>query len=216
LYLAHHGIKGQKWGVRNGPPYPLYKATVSRSYGKAKVKKPKVSALKVAKLLYNSLDTFDYGCIIDGVRYDENHLDEVDWKKYRTSPTKEFEKNKIGVCWDFTNYQHEKLTEAGIPNKTHMLVMETEDGPVTHTFTTFTDKVTNQEYWLEQSFYKYRGIHKINDFKDVVSIVAKHYDESGKRPFDVYEFSPDGLDKGLSDQEFFDKATSNDPVYQRK
>lgn len=22
-YLAHHGIKGQKWGHRNGPPYPL-------------------------------------------------------------------------------------------------------------------------------------------------------------------------------------------------
>ena len=22
-YLMHHGIKGQKWGVRNGPPYPL-------------------------------------------------------------------------------------------------------------------------------------------------------------------------------------------------
>lgn len=21
--LQHHGIKGQKWGVRNGPPYPL-------------------------------------------------------------------------------------------------------------------------------------------------------------------------------------------------
>lgn len=22
-YLAHHGIKGQEWGVKNGPPYPL-------------------------------------------------------------------------------------------------------------------------------------------------------------------------------------------------
>lgn len=22
-YLAHHGIKGQKWGVRHGPPYPI-------------------------------------------------------------------------------------------------------------------------------------------------------------------------------------------------
>lgn len=23
LYIQHHGIKGQKWGKRNGPPYPL-------------------------------------------------------------------------------------------------------------------------------------------------------------------------------------------------
>ena len=23
MNLSHHGIKGQKWGVRNGPPYPL-------------------------------------------------------------------------------------------------------------------------------------------------------------------------------------------------
>lgn len=22
-YLSHYGVKGQKWGVRNGPPYPL-------------------------------------------------------------------------------------------------------------------------------------------------------------------------------------------------
>lgn len=22
-YIAHHGIKGQKWGVQNGPPYPI-------------------------------------------------------------------------------------------------------------------------------------------------------------------------------------------------
>ncbi len=27
--LAHHGIKGQKWGVRNGPPYPLDKSKES-------------------------------------------------------------------------------------------------------------------------------------------------------------------------------------------
>lgn len=27
--LAHHGVKGQKWGVRNGPPYPLDKSKKS-------------------------------------------------------------------------------------------------------------------------------------------------------------------------------------------
>lgn len=31
--LYHHGIKGQSWGVRNGPPYPLDRST-SRSLRK--------------------------------------------------------------------------------------------------------------------------------------------------------------------------------------
>ena len=29
-YLAHHGIKGQRWGVMNGPPYPLGRAAHNR------------------------------------------------------------------------------------------------------------------------------------------------------------------------------------------
>ena len=33
-YLKHHGIKGQKWGVQNGPPYPLDRKTGSGSIGK--------------------------------------------------------------------------------------------------------------------------------------------------------------------------------------
>lgn len=32
--LCHHGIKGQQWGVKNGPPYPLSKQkTVTNSAG---------------------------------------------------------------------------------------------------------------------------------------------------------------------------------------
>lgn len=30
-YLYHHGIKGMKWGVKNGPPYPLNKDDYSRA-----------------------------------------------------------------------------------------------------------------------------------------------------------------------------------------
>lgn len=29
-YLSHHGISGQKWGVKNGPPYPLSESRSSR------------------------------------------------------------------------------------------------------------------------------------------------------------------------------------------
>lgn len=35
LYLAHHGILGQQWGKRNGPPYPLAPGKHSRSEKKA-------------------------------------------------------------------------------------------------------------------------------------------------------------------------------------
>ena len=34
-YLMHHGIKGQKWGVRNGPPYPLDASDHSKREQKA-------------------------------------------------------------------------------------------------------------------------------------------------------------------------------------
>lgn len=32
MFLSHHGIDGQKWGVRNGPPYPLQKGQAKRQY----------------------------------------------------------------------------------------------------------------------------------------------------------------------------------------
>ena len=36
-YLSHHGILGQKWGKKNGPPYPLDSKTAERVKSKAKV-----------------------------------------------------------------------------------------------------------------------------------------------------------------------------------
>lgn len=49
MYLMHHGVKGQKWGVRNGPPYPLKDG---RSKGKAKVS----SQTSVTKSTYSKIN----------------------------------------------------------------------------------------------------------------------------------------------------------------
>lgn len=48
-YLEHHGIKGQKWGVKNGPPYPLDEKEMSPEERYKNVRNIKKQALKVAK-----------------------------------------------------------------------------------------------------------------------------------------------------------------------
>jgi len=37
-YLSHHGVKGQKWGVENGPPYPLNDTVKAIAYRGGKLK----------------------------------------------------------------------------------------------------------------------------------------------------------------------------------
>lgn len=46
-YLAHHGIMGQSWGVRNGPPYPLNKSRQKKAYKKVRkaVKKKNIDSI---------------------------------------------------------------------------------------------------------------------------------------------------------------------------
>ena len=52
-YLAHHGIKNQKWGVKNGPPYPLkpsdHSAAEKKALGEGTKKKTEPSKQKEKK-----------------------------------------------------------------------------------------------------------------------------------------------------------------------
>lgn len=61
-YIFHHGIKGQKWGVRNGPPYPLNtSASVSkRSYAKINAIYKSMSSKDRKLIDPNSQDGDDY------------------------------------------------------------------------------------------------------------------------------------------------------------
>lgn len=185
-HLAHHGVLGQKWGKRNGPPYPL--------------------DAKGHQMIDDLNTKWDYGVLVDGKRVTDTS--QMDWSKYRTLPVEKLAKEKIGVCWDFVNYQHAVCKKNGYPDKNYMIVCRRSNDPndiLTHTFTVV--DIGGKSYWLESARWKDRGVHEVKSYRDVVKKLQK--DDFGNKPYDLYEFNPDGMDKGLTDTEYFDKATQN-------
>lgn len=53
--LRHHGIKGQKWGVRNGPPYPLKESKKSQKEKKLQKTLSKTTGGAVSDIILPSL-----------------------------------------------------------------------------------------------------------------------------------------------------------------
>lgn len=58
-YLMHHGIPGQKWGVRNGPPYPLDRKASHRSKSSITYEKKVVPVKRGTVWSKEELDAFN-------------------------------------------------------------------------------------------------------------------------------------------------------------
>lgn len=82
-YIAHHGILGQKWGKRNGPPYPLDAEDHSAAEKLAAGLKRQSSLSNKADRVRESMDRS-----VTGLGR------ELKWRKYKKLSEKQFEQRK--------------------------------------------------------------------------------------------------------------------------
>ena len=109
-YLMHHGILGQKWGKRNGPPYPLNPANRSsdeKRQNGSKYTESGLAAYKNAKLALGGGG---------GGKKDDEEEDE--WVKELKKDLERYPSFKVGDLNDFTIYlaeigfNYDKLSKA--------------------------------------------------------------------------------------------------------
>lgn len=101
MYLVHHGILGQAWGVRNGPPYPLGGGDYTR-----------LERQKIMDKRKRYLNTI----------YNKKHYDEVLEKDKTTLSTVSFDKNRTknadmfyaSTNW-FDTHQYNGFFNGGAP-----------------------------------------------------------------------------------------------------
>lgn len=88
LTLSHHGIFGQKWGKRNGPPYPLGENDLSAAERKADtgdIKRVKRDSKgHIIKEDYNSMNDTDLRKTVERMELENRYLRAVDASKGKT------------------------------------------------------------------------------------------------------------------------------------
>lgn len=76
MHLSHHGILGQKWGTRNGPPYPLKGGSYTRTEQKAIKEARKNKYSRYNKKHYD--DVLKKGTVFKTLSYDPDRTSKGD------------------------------------------------------------------------------------------------------------------------------------------
>lgn len=192
-YLCHHGIKGQKWGVRRYQNSDGSLTTLGRDRYKYVTKS------------VNDLSSY----MRANIKYSE-------FTKLKTAD--EVERTGSGSCHDQVMYEMKKLRELGYKPKAEFVIEydpKTGQGGTTHSFVHF--KNGNQTIWFENAWGGEEGVHKYSSLKEIKEdIRRKHKDGQfgDNKQFTKLEFSdfkPDKQKPGSSLQEVVDVALTKEP-----
>lgn len=189
IVLQHHGIKGQKWGVKKGPPYPLSEHPAGKFTGS---KDPK----SLASWMKNNISYVDYTTL--------------------KSPSETIKRGK-GSCHDQVLLELEELRSMGYSPKATFLIEyspKSSQGGTTHSFVTY--EQNGKTYWLENAWGGQEGLHEFNTLSEIEKHITKLHKEGKTGDYNQFpnlEFSDFGDHKpGESLQELIDKSLSTEEL----
>ena len=162
------------------------------------------SNLQYIKKFNDKLNKFNYGILVN----DEVITENIDWSQYKTIPIHKFATKKVGVCWDFVNYQALWFDNNGYSIDTYFLECVTDDRYDTHTFNII--HVDGYHIYFESSWSKHKGLYisdKKNDaFHSAYDRFKEQYATKKKDKISCYKYHTKGLDNNLSASEFISRV----------
>lgn len=146
--------------------------------------------------------TFQYGALVNGKLKQDIDFD----KEYIMQSPAQFEKSKIGVCWDYVSYEADYF-KRHFPNvkiKTYYAQFFNEGECPSHTFLFF--QLNGKWYYFENSFRMFAGVYELpseeSGINYVLKLMSDNPDPAIKKgellksyQYDVWEY--DALDKTL-------------------
>jgi hypothetical protein len=122
--------------------------------------------------IFEMFSEIEYGWVDKENVMHKNDFDTFS-NKYKLQTPEELTKSKIGVCWDQVELERKYFEDNGVTVRTYFIVHYDNDKCPTHTFLIYEKE--NKYFWFEHSWFKYRGIHKYNCLKELLSDVRDKF-----------------------------------------
>lgn len=153
----------------------------------------KITKQDKIEFLNKTLNQYDYGIIINGKVYTGY---DIDFSKYKTISPEDFYKYKVGVCWDYVEYEayyfsnelemrltKYQLKEGNTYSMYYMQHIDKDGDTPTHTWLGY--KLDSKIYSFESSWKSMQGIKRHSTEKDMVNYYlneqAKYYESQNNQ-----------------------------------
>lgn len=190
--LSHHGILNQKWGVRNGPPYPLSPG----AHSAAEKRSAKSGISTLAQYVSNRKKKYKRKKAVEKARqtriqnekkkYEKEHYDELKAKALKAGTATDVMKYK----GDLTNQQlRDVIDRLGYESKL-MTMSEAERATLGKKIDRAMSKLDTGRDWLEKGSRAYNAVAKvINAFdgEDSLPIIGEKHKDKNQTKTDKFK-----------------------------